>query len=107
MRIQTGLLTSEAIVNTEIPFLVELYAPENVQFESLQFNSLRITFSNGKTCQVEHVENSKSTCTDLGEAGDEARSIQADLRFSPGEVKLFRGTVRSRDPGSLEVSSPL
>jgi hypothetical protein len=105
VRIQAGLLKSEAIVNTEIPFLVELYAPENVQFERLQFNSLQIEFSNGKTCRVDHMESSETNgCPDLGEVKDEVQTIQADLSFSPGEVKLFHGTVRSRDIGPLEVS---
>lgn len=95
----------EAMVNTEIPFMVELYAPENVQFERLQFNSFHIEFSNGKTCQVEHVTGKQDTgCKDLGKIGNEVRSIQADLSFTPGEVKLFRGTVQTSETGILEVS---
>lgn len=108
VRIQAGLLRSEAIVNTDIPFLIELYAPENVQFERLQFNSFCIEFSNGKTCRVDHTESSESNgCTDLGEVEDEIHTTQADLSFSPGEIKLFRGTVRSSDTGPLEVSPNL
>lgn len=105
VRMQAGFVKAEAIVNMEIPFIVELYASENVQFENLRFDSLRVEFSDGKTCQVDHSEAMETPgWSDLGEVGTDGRIIQADLSFRPGEVKLFRGTVRSGETGPLQVS---
>jgi hypothetical protein len=95
----------QGIVNTEIPFLVELYVPTDVRFEDLQLDVLRLGFSNGKACEVRHVDrDAEDSCFDLGEVSTGETSAEANLRFSPGEVRLFRGTVQTADPGTLEVS---
>lgn len=98
-------MPNKGTVNTEIPFLVELCVPADVRFEDLQFDTLRLAFSNGKACEVRHAEGSESdSCVDLGEVSTGKLSLEANLRLSPGEARLFRGTVQSADPGPLEVS---
>lgn len=87
--------------------MVELSVPADVRFEDLQFDALRLTFSNGKSCVVRHASrNERDSWTDLGEVSTEESGAEADLHCTPGEVRLFRGTIRSADPGTLKVRPP-
>ena len=106
VQVQAGFIKEQAVVNSEIPFLVELFVPTDVRFETLQFDALRLTFSNGKTCVVRHVDRGeRGLWTDLGEVSTVESSAKADLHCRPGEVRLYRGTIRSADPGALEVKA--
>lgn len=106
VRTQIGFLQSESIVNVGTIFIIELYAPPDVQFEELEFSSFRITFSNGETCEVTHAKTAEQTsqALDLGEMGPEVSQREANLLFRPGDVKRFRGTIKSGDLGPLSVS---
>lgn len=87
--------------------MVELSVPADVRFKDLQFDALRLTFSNGKTCVVRHASrNERDLWRDLGEVSTEESGAEANLYCTPGEVRLFRGTIRSTDSGALKVRPP-
>ena len=106
VKTQVGFLQSESIVNVNTTFIVELYAPTDVQFEELGFSSFHLTFSNGKRCEVKHIQNAArgDGALDLGEVGSEISSREANLLFRPGDVKRFRGSIKSGELGPLTVS---
>ncbi|KAJ9121480.1 hypothetical protein QFC22_002096 [Naganishia vaughanmartiniae] len=105
VKTQVGFLQSESIVNVGTTFMVELYAPSDVQFEELAFSSFSITFSNGQTCEVKHTQNAGQSdrAIDLGEVGSAASPREGNLLFSPGDVKRFRGTIKSAELGPLAL----
>lgn len=106
--------TSEVKVNEPAAFQLSLTAPTNISIASLPVSSLEIQFSQDvPSIVVRHVESENDeprsvTKVDLGHIArsttEEAREVDADLRWRVGATLVFAGTMSSEIPTSLKVA---
>ncbi|KZO93890.1 hypothetical protein CALVIDRAFT_485134 [Calocera viscosa TUFC12733] len=90
-------------------FQIQLAAPPSLDLSTLPISALRLELENDQTpLVISHVASEHSSaegtiqCVDIGEVSVPMK-ISANLRWTRGEVKVFRGTWTSVQPAELRI----
>ncbi|KZT58702.1 hypothetical protein CALCODRAFT_432256 [Calocera cornea HHB12733] len=92
-------------------FQIQIAAPPTLDLSTLPISALRIELENEQAPLVishvdaeefESIADGAMQCVDIGEVS-EPKDVSANLRWSRGEVKVFRGTWTSAVPVELRV----
>jgi hypothetical protein len=107
--------TPEVQVGERAAFQLSLTAPRNTTISALPIAELNVLFDEGvKPVVVRHLSQNLEDAVrtvDLGHVGpsdveehvENGPELQACLRWKPGDVVIFTGTMSSNVPGSFKV----
>lgn len=98
MTTTTAFWQSQVEIGFPATFQVALTCPDIVDISLLHFDSLHLSFSDGRP---DAVISTGSSSGDISEIG----SSEIDLVWTPGTLKVFQGTLQGESEGELEISA--